>query len=88
MSTCNSLFSTDISFAAMIHYLFYSLPLLPPPSPRVLMSQSVVDLIKTCFGDKTSVPDPPPIPQFLVPSHEVPRFSCFVESEAAGVSFY
>lgn len=48
--------------------------------------QSVVELIKAHFGYKTSPPDPPPIPYYLVPSHEEPRFSCFVESEAAGVS--
>ncbi|XP_031108210.1 zinc protease PQQL-like isoform X1 [Ipomoea triloba] len=47
-------------------------------------TQSVVELIKAHFGYKTSPPDPPPIPYYLVPSHEEPRFSCFVESEAAG----
>lgn len=33
-----------------------------------------------------SAPEPPLLPHFPVPSHEEPRFSCFVESEAAGVS--
>ncbi|KAM7509636.1 hypothetical protein LguiA_020089 [Lonicera macranthoides] len=47
-------------------------------------TQSVVELIKDHFGDKISAPDPPLIPNFPVPSHEDPRFSCFVESEAAG----
>ncbi|GMQ06238.1 hypothetical protein CsSME_00050896 [Camellia sinensis var. sinensis] len=47
-------------------------------------TQSVVELIRTHFGDKSSSPDPPLIPLFPVPSHEEPRFSCFVESEAAG----
>ncbi|XP_062148705.1 zinc protease PQQL-like isoform X1 [Alnus glutinosa] len=47
-------------------------------------TQSVVELIKTHFGQKSSAPDPPLIPTFPVPPHEHPRFSCFVESEAAG----
>ncbi|XP_028808165.1 zinc protease PQQL-like [Neltuma alba] len=47
-------------------------------------TQGVVELIKTHFGQKIPAPDPPRIPAFLVPSHEEPRFSCFVESEAAG----
>ncbi|KAL3829959.1 hypothetical protein ACJIZ3_018761 [Penstemon smallii] len=47
-------------------------------------TQGVVELIKTHFEDKTPAPDPPLIPQFTVPSHEEPRFSSFVESEAAG----
>ncbi|GFS43878.1 insulinase (Peptidase family M16) protein [Actinidia rufa] len=47
-------------------------------------TQNVVELIKTHFGEKISAPDPPCIPYFPVPSHEEPRFSCFVESEAAG----
>ncbi|XP_047310984.1 zinc protease PQQL-like [Impatiens glandulifera] len=47
-------------------------------------TQSVVQLIKTHFGDKSSHTDPPSIPHFQVPSHEDPRFSCFVDSEAAG----
>ncbi|KAA8534881.1 hypothetical protein F0562_029903 [Nyssa sinensis] len=47
-------------------------------------TQSVVELIRTHFGGKKSAPDPPLIPQFPVPSHQEPRFSCFVESEAAG----
>ncbi|XP_020597677.1 zinc protease PQQL-like isoform X2 [Phalaenopsis equestris] len=48
-------------------------------------AQSVIELIKTHFGQKTSISHPPPIiPEFLVPSHNEPRFSCFVESEAAG----
>ncbi|CAL5215055.1 unnamed protein product [Lathyrus oleraceus] len=47
-------------------------------------TQSVVELIKTHFGQKIPAPEPPPIPTFQVPSHNEPRFSCFVESEAAG----
>ncbi|KAK7399022.1 hypothetical protein VNO78_10197 [Psophocarpus tetragonolobus] len=47
-------------------------------------SQGVVELIKTHFGHKIPDPDPPLIPTFQVPSHDEPRFSCFVESEAAG----
>ncbi|RVW96330.1 Zinc protease PQQL-like [Vitis vinifera] len=47
-------------------------------------TQSVVELIRTHFGPKSSAHDPLPIPHFPVPSHEEPRFSCFVESEAAG----
>ncbi|XP_077210657.1 insulinase (Peptidase family M16) protein [Tasmannia lanceolata] len=47
-------------------------------------TQSVVDLIKTHFGQKVSVSSPPNIPAFPVPSHGEPRFSCFVESEAGG----
>ncbi|POO00604.1 Coenzyme PQQ biosynthesis protein [Trema orientale] len=47
-------------------------------------TQSVVEMIKTHFGHKVSAPEPPVIPTFSVPSHEEPRFSCFVESEAAG----
>ncbi|KAI9119409.1 hypothetical protein K1719_010084 [Acacia pycnantha] len=47
-------------------------------------TQGVVELIKTHFGQKIPAPDPPRIPTFLVPSHEEPRFSCFVESEASG----
>ncbi|KAI5664619.1 hypothetical protein M9H77_23942 [Catharanthus roseus] len=47
-------------------------------------TQMVVDLIKAHFGHKLSAPDPPLIPFFPVPSHQEPRFSCFVESEASG----
>ncbi|KAI3868227.1 hypothetical protein MKW92_045537 [Papaver armeniacum] len=47
-------------------------------------TQSVVDLIKMHFGSKVSPSAPPFIPDFPVPSHEEPRFSCFVESEAGG----
>lgn len=47
-------------------------------------TQSVVELIRTHFAPKSSAHDPLPIPHFPVPSHEEPRFSCFVESEAAG----
>ncbi|KAG5559244.1 hypothetical protein RHGRI_008965 [Rhododendron griersonianum] len=47
-------------------------------------TQNVVELIRTHFGDKMSAPEPPLLPHFPVPSHEEPRFSCFVESEAAG----
>ncbi|KAK6147771.1 hypothetical protein DH2020_018683 [Rehmannia glutinosa] len=50
-------------------------------------TQSVVELIKTHFEDKVPALDPPLIPQFTVPSHEEPRFSSFVESEAAGRFF-
>ncbi|XP_027343574.1 zinc protease PQQL-like isoform X4 [Abrus precatorius] len=47
-------------------------------------TEGVVELIKTHFGQKIPDPDPPLIPTFQVPSHDEPRFSCFVESEAAG----
>lgn len=48
-------------------------------------TKDVVDLIKTHFGHKTYGHGAPSIlPAFPVPSHEEPRFSCFVESEAAG----
>ncbi|KAH1049403.1 hypothetical protein GLYMA_08G030800v4 [Glycine max] len=47
-------------------------------------AQDVVELIKTHFGQKIPDPDPPLIPTIQVPSHDEPRFSCFVESEAAG----
>ncbi|XP_061347588.1 zinc protease PQQL-like isoform X3 [Gastrolobium bilobum] len=47
-------------------------------------TQGVVELIKTHFGQKIPAPNPPLIPTFQVPSHDEPRFSCFVESEAAG----
>ncbi|OIV93964.1 hypothetical protein TanjilG_05667 [Lupinus angustifolius] len=47
-------------------------------------AQDVVELIKIHFSEKIPAPDPPLIPTFHVPSHDVPRFSCFVESEAAG----
>ncbi|OIT04261.1 PREDICTED: zinc protease PQQL-like [Nicotiana attenuata] len=47
-------------------------------------TQSVVELIKAHFGHKISAVDPPLIPYYSVPSHNEPRFSCFVESEAAG----
>ncbi|KAG5041605.1 hypothetical protein JHK85_014081 [Glycine max] len=47
-------------------------------------TQGVVELIKTHFGQKIPDPDPPLIPTIQVPSHDEPRFSCFVESEAAG----
>ncbi|CAN6441507.1 unnamed protein product [Victoria cruziana] len=45
-------------------------------------TQSVIELIKVHFGRKGSPPMPPIIPAFHVPTHEEPRFSCFVESEA------
>lgn len=55
----------------------------------LLLFQDVVELIKEHFGQKAPAPLPPPvIPEFPVPSHEEPRFSCFVESEAAGVSIF
>ncbi|RWR72552.1 zinc protease PQQL-like protein isoform X1 [Cinnamomum micranthum f. kanehirae] len=47
-------------------------------------TQSVVELIRTHFGQKVPLSVAPPIPDFPVPSHEEPRFSCFVESEAGG----
>ncbi|PQQ14742.1 zinc protease PQQL-like [Prunus yedoensis var. nudiflora] len=47
-------------------------------------TQSVVELVKNHFGHKISSPEPPLIPRYTVPSHEEPRFSCFVESEATG----
>lgn len=48
-------------------------------------TESVVDLIRTHFGQKVPLFNSPPvIPDFPVPSHNEPRFSCFVESEAAG----
>ncbi|KAJ8766724.1 hypothetical protein K2173_005335 [Erythroxylum novogranatense] len=47
-------------------------------------TKSVVELIKEHFEHKQSAPDPPIIPIFKVPAHKEPRFSCFVESEAAG----
>ncbi|KAJ0548301.1 putative metalloenzyme, LuxS/M16 peptidase [Helianthus annuus] len=47
-------------------------------------TKSVVDLIKTHFGSKVFATDYVDIPRFLVPSHEEPRISCFMESEAAG----
>ncbi|XP_016651991.1 PREDICTED: zinc protease PQQL-like [Prunus mume] len=47
-------------------------------------TQSVVELIKNHFGHKISSPEQPLIPRYTVPSHEEPRFSCFVESEATG----
>ncbi|OMO67338.1 hypothetical protein CCACVL1_20590 [Corchorus capsularis] len=46
-------------------------------------TKSVIELIKTHFGHKHSALDPPPIPQFPVPSHDDPRFSYFVEPEAS-----
>uniref|UniRef100_A0A3B6FQC9 Uncharacterized protein n=1 Tax=Triticum aestivum TaxID=4565 RepID=A0A3B6FQC9_WHEAT len=50
-------------------------------------TQAVVELIKEHFGQKASISCPPlVIPEFPVPSHIEPRFSCFVESEAAGVA--
>ncbi|XP_039116038.1 zinc protease PQQL-like isoform X1 [Dioscorea cayenensis subsp. rotundata] len=47
-------------------------------------TQSVVDSIKIHFGQKVPSSIIPVIPDFPVPSHNEPRFSCFVESEAAG----
>ncbi|CAI9759054.1 unnamed protein product [Fraxinus pennsylvanica] len=47
-------------------------------------TQSVIELIKTHFGEKVPPVDPLLIPHFSVPAHEEPRFSSFVESEAAG----
>ncbi|KAL5986243.1 hypothetical protein ACLOJK_014576 [Asimina triloba] len=47
-------------------------------------TQSVVGLIRTHFEGKVSISNPPLIPEYPVPSHDGPRFSCFVESEAGG----
>ncbi|GKV28045.1 hypothetical protein SLEP1_g37144 [Rubroshorea leprosula] len=47
-------------------------------------TESVVELIKTHFSQKTSASNPSPVPNFHVPSHEQPRYSCFVDSEATG----
>ncbi|KAL9252986.1 Zinc protease PQQL-like-like protein [Drosera capensis] len=47
-------------------------------------TQSVVELIRTHFGQKCSPSGLPIIPHYEVRSHVEPRFSCFVESEAAG----
>ncbi|XP_061994559.1 zinc protease PQQL-like isoform X2 [Rosa rugosa] len=47
-------------------------------------TESVVELIKNQFGDKSSAPERPLIPTYQVPSHEEPRYSCFIESEATG----
>lgn len=43
-------------------------------------------MIKEHFGHIQSACEPPHVPTFPIPSREEPRFSCFVESEAAGVS--
>lgn len=51
-----------------------------------MSSKGVVELINTHFGQKKSATDPPVIPKFPVPSHQEPHFSCFIESEAGGVS--
>lgn len=51
--------------------------------------QNVVELIKQHFGErKPHAVDNnfPTIPAFSVPSHEEPRFLCFAEKEAGGVS--
>ncbi|KAJ0986491.1 hypothetical protein J5N97_004847 [Dioscorea zingiberensis] len=53
------------------------------PRPRG-QGRSVVELIKIHFGEKVPSHVPPVIPVLPVPSHNEPRFSCFVESEAAG----
>ncbi|KNA14112.1 hypothetical protein SOVF_110570 [Spinacia oleracea] len=47
-------------------------------------TEGVVELIRVHFGQKSSSHEPPDIPNFPVPSHDEPRFSCFIESEAAG----
>ncbi|KAK9715778.1 hypothetical protein RND81_06G188600 [Saponaria officinalis] len=47
-------------------------------------TEDVVKLISAYFGHKKPALEAPDIPRFPVPSHEEPRFSCFVESEAAG----
>lgn len=53
-----------------------------------LLLQEVVQLIKTHFEVKQGLPTESPltIPLYPVPSHEEPRFSCFAEAEAGGVS--
>jgi hypothetical protein len=67
---------------AVITYLHYHLPSLWFND----LLQDVVELIKEHYGQKAPSSLPPPvIPEFLVPSHREPRFSCFVESEAAGI---
>lgn len=58
-------------------------------SKIVVWIQSVVDLIRTHFEDKYADLNgeiPASIPVYPVPSHEEPRFSCFGEAEAGGVS--
>ncbi|XVF49051.1 hypothetical protein PTKIN_Ptkin03bG0237800 [Pterospermum kingtungense] len=45
-------------------------------------TKTVVELIRTHFGHKTSMPGLPSIPHFPVPSHEEPRFSSFMEPDA------
>ncbi|XP_010667309.2 zinc protease PQQL-like isoform X1 [Beta vulgaris subsp. vulgaris] len=47
-------------------------------------TESVVELIRMHFGQKSSALEPVNLPHFPVPSHDEPRFSCFIESEAAG----
>ncbi|PKI49083.1 zinc protease PQQL-like isoform X1 [Punica granatum] len=47
-------------------------------------TKSVVELIQEHFGHKVDSFEHPPLPAFTVPSHEEPRFSYFVEREAAG----
>ncbi|KAI4380729.1 hypothetical protein MLD38_006890 [Melastoma candidum] len=47
-------------------------------------TESVVELIKTHFGEKEANFEYSPIPTFTVPGHEEPRFSYFVEREASG----
>ncbi|XVF49053.1 hypothetical protein PTKIN_Ptkin03bG0238000 [Pterospermum kingtungense] len=51
-------------------------------------TKSVVELMRTHFGDKTSKPDLPSISHFPVPSHKEPRFSYFVEPEASWFSVF
>lgn len=50
-------------------------------------TQSVVDLIRTHFESKCTDLNgeiPTTIPQYPVPAHDEPRFSCFGEAEAGG----
>ncbi|KAL5699599.1 hypothetical protein ACHQM5_030479 [Ranunculus cassubicifolius] len=45
-------------------------------------TQSVVELIKLHFGQKVNTYNAPLIPFYPVPLHNMPRFSCFVDSES------
>ncbi|PWA45380.1 insulinase (Peptidase family M16) protein [Artemisia annua] len=46
-------------------------------------TETVVDMIKTHFDSKVSSAVKADIPRFLVPTHQTPRFKCFVDSEAS-----
>ncbi|OVA03022.1 Peptidase M16 [Macleaya cordata] len=45
-------------------------------------TKNVVDLIRIHFGSKVSPPGPHPIPEYPLPFHNVPHFSCLVEPES------